>query len=70
MQYNEEWKQSTMPCFSCGSLVVGYKNDKGDLKYQCPKCKTAMVRKTKGRRHFTVECYAAKEAVGASHTVN
>lgn len=61
MQHNEEWKQSKMPCFSCGTTVVGYETDNGDLKYQCHKCKTAMVRKTKGRRHFTVECYAAKE---------
>jgi len=52
------WKES-MPCLVCGTAVNGYRNARGGIKYQCPRCKPAMVRKAIGRRHFTIECYTA-----------
>jgi predicted RNA-binding Zn-ribbon protein involved in translation (DUF1610 family) len=53
----KNWKKNVMPCLVCGRTVVGYLRGEGEIKYRCPYCKAAMVRKVKGRRHFTVECY-------------
>lgn len=66
MQNTEGWMESTMPFLVCGTTIIGYKNADGDIKYQCHRCKSAMVRKTKGRRHFTIECYTGKERSAAN----
>ena len=57
-----------MPCLVCGTLVNGYRNANGAVKYQCPRCRSAMVRKAIGRRHFTIECYTARDAFDGAVT--
>ena len=47
MQHNEEWKPFTWHCSQCGADVTGYKNERGDIKVQCNKCRLVMVRTIK-----------------------
>jgi ribosomal protein S27E len=56
------WEPCAWYCSNCGTLVTGYKNAEGMIKVECKKCGTVLVRKTKGRRHDTIEMYAPKVA--------
>ena len=60
MRRNEtgEWTE-VMPCLVCGTLVNGYRNANGAV---------TMVRKAIGRRHFTIECYTARDAFDGAVT--
>ena len=61
MTNHEEWKPFSWHCASCGNIVTGYKNKNGDIKVECNICRVVMVRKTRGRRHNTIDVYAPKD---------
>ena len=58
MRTAEEWIPFSWHCPNCGSIVTGYKNQNGDIKVQCGRCKTVMVRRLKNRRHDTIDLFA------------
>ena len=60
MTTTEKWTPITWHCTNCGSIVTGHQNAKGDIKVECNRCKTVMVRKYKSRRHATIEIYATE----------
>lgn len=45
-------------CRNCGYKVVGYRNEDGLLKVECPHCHTRYVSKEKSRRHIVEDIYA------------
>ena len=53
-----KWKLAMMYCPNCGHLVMGYRNEDGIAKMECPVCKLCMVSKQKSRRHETLDIYA------------
>ena len=50
-----EWKPTKRLCTNCGQLIVGYRNEKGFVKLQCPKCGLVMVSKRMSRRHERID---------------
>lgn len=56
----EQWKPFSCHCVKCGNAVTGYKNNRGDIKVECKKCHTAMVRKLKTPSHETFDVYTTK----------
>lgn len=54
----DKWKPFLWHCFNCGNIVVGYRNKKGDIKAECEKCRTCMVRVIKEKNHDTVDVFA------------
>ncbi len=63
MTNNEDWRPFQWHCSNCGNLVTGYKNEKGDIKVECKRCRTCMVRKLKTKTHDTIEVYAPRGMV-------
>lgn len=57
MTTTKKWTPITWHCMNCGSKVTGSKSTDGDIKGECNKCKTVMIRKYKSRRHSTIEIY-------------
>lgn len=55
-----EWKIFQWHCPNCGNKVTGFKNEKGDIKAQCCRCKVCMVRVIKTPKHQTIEVFAPK----------
>ena len=64
MSNEDEWRPFSWHCANCGNIVTGFKNAKGDIKVECSRCHTVMVRKIKSRRHDTIDTYAP---VGQEH---
>ena len=46
-----EWSPVRRICINCGQALMGYRNDSGLVKLQCPKCGLVMVSKKISRRH-------------------
>ena len=55
----ENWKPIPMFCPNCGKLNYGYKSGDEKIKYECDRCMVNFVRVRKGRRHDTIEMFAA-----------
>ena len=49
------WKPTKRLCTNCGQVIIGYRNDKGLVKLQCPKCGLVMVSKRMSRRHERID---------------
>ncbi len=47
-------------CNNCFEKIIGFRDETGLLKYQCPKCGTVTVSKVVGRRHIQLDVYAPK----------
>ena len=47
-------------CPNCGQLISAFPNGEGKVKISCCKCKTRMVLNNKGRRHDTLDLFAAQ----------
>lgn len=58
MNKTDEWVPFSWYCSNCGTVVTGYKNQRGDIKVQCSKCRAVMIRTMKNRKHDTIELYA------------
>ena len=58
MRTAEEWIPFSWHCPNCGSIVTGYKNQNGDIKVQCGRCRAFMVRRPKNPRHDTIDLFA------------
>ena len=56
----ENWKLYPMFCPNCGITSYGYKSEDGKIRYVCRKCAVKFVRMQKGRRHDTIELFAAQ----------
>lgn len=54
----EKWTLSHKICMNCGQPLSGYRNCKGLLKMECPKCGLKMVSKQIGRRRENVDFYS------------
>lgn len=54
------WEPVSWYCPNCGILIIGSKNQNGDIKVVCDRCSTVMVRKIKSKRHDTIDLYAPK----------
>ncbi len=54
----ETWIPFSWHCPNCGCIVTGYKNQNGDIKVQCNRCKMVMVRKLRGVKHDSIDLYA------------
>ena len=42
----------------CGTIVTGYKNSRGDIKVECRRCQTVMIRTLKTPKHDIIKAYA------------
>ncbi len=60
MGIQEVWTPFSWHCPNCGTIVTGFKNPNGDIKVECSRCHATMVRRFKGRRHDTIDIYAAR----------
>lgn len=49
------WKPTKRLCTNCGQVIIGYRNDKGLVKLQCPKCGLVMVSKRMSRRNERID---------------
>ena len=53
------WKTYPMFCPNCGAINHGHKSEDEKIRYECRKCTVKFVRVPKGRRHDTIELFAA-----------
>lgn len=58
MSMTDEWVPFSWHCVNCGNIVTGYKNSRGDIKVECKKCRTVMVRTLKNRKQDNITVYA------------
>ena len=58
MQMIEEWVPFQWHCVNCGDIVTGFRNSKGDIKVECKRCHTVMVRSIRNKKRDTFEVYA------------
>lgn len=70
MQEYDMWQAFSWHCPNCGEIAVGYKNSKGTIKVECPKCHAVMVRTIMGRRHDRIDIYAPKGEVNETGWVS
>lgn len=56
---SNNWTAIPMFCPNCGQLNYGYQNKEAKIRYECTRCEVVLIRTTKGRRHDTIEIYAA-----------
>lgn len=54
----EMWSPFSWHCPNCGTIVTGFKNQKGDIKVQCNRCQIVMVRRLRGAKHDTIDLFA------------
>ena len=54
----EEWVPFSWHCVNCGNIVTGYRNSRGDIKVECRRCRTAMVRTLKAPKQDIIKVYA------------
>ena len=52
MSLMEDWVPFSWHCVNCGNIITGYKNSRGDIKVECRRCQTVMVRTLKTPNHF------------------
>ena len=60
---NNDWKPAEIYCSNCSQKLIGFMNNEGITKYECPRCRCAIVSKHMGRRHTQVDIYAPMEQV-------
>jgi len=60
MKIAEEWTTFSWHCANCGTVVTGLKNQNGDIKVQCSRCRVVMVRRFKSKRCDTIDVYAPR----------
>lgn len=60
---NNDWKPAEIYCSNCSQKLIGFMNNEGITKYECPRCRCAIVSKQMGRRHTQVDIYAPMEQV-------
>lgn len=58
MALEQQWEPFSWYCVNCGAMVTGYRNSNGDIKVECKKCRTVMVRKIKNSRRDTLDVFA------------
>ena len=46
-------------CVNCAAKVTGYMTPEGRIRCTCGRCGSIMVRTPRGRRHDSMEVYAA-----------
>lgn len=51
------WQFVKRRCWNCGNEVVGFRNDKGCVKFRCQKCGLIMVSKRMSRRRERVDIF-------------
>lgn len=56
--FNE--KATMVHCLNCHNEVLGFQDETGTTKIQCPKCGSVSVTKIMGRRHVRVDIFAPK----------
>lgn len=54
----EEWVPFSWHYVNCGNIVTGFRNSRGDIKVECKRCKTAMIRTLKTSKHDILKVYA------------
>ena len=54
----EKWTPTARFCSNCGKKIIGYRNEEGLLKVQCPYCGVVYVSKRINRRKERVEITA------------
>lgn len=47
----EDWVPFSWHCVNCGNIVTGFRNSRGDIKVECKRCQTAMIRTLKTPKH-------------------
>lgn len=60
MRLAEEWVSFTWYCSNCGTLVTGFKNQNGDIRVECSRCRAVMVRRVKNKRCDSIDVYAPR----------
>lgn len=45
-------------CNNCFQQIIGFRDEKGLIKYHCPKCGSVTVSRVIGRRHIQLDMYA------------
>lgn len=45
-------------CNNCLRQTIGYRDENGMIKYQCPRCGAVNISKVMGRRHIQFDLYA------------
>lgn len=68
MTERDEWEPFSWHCVNCGNIVTGYKNSRGDIKVECKRCKTAMVRTLKKANEDLIRVYAPAGMVHVRRT--
>ena len=58
---NHNWEPCSWHCPNCGTMVIGYRNEKNVVKAKCRKCRADMIRISRNRRHDIIEIFAPKE---------
>ncbi len=58
MKDTKMWKPAVMYCNNCAQKLIGYANETGTVKYECPRCQCKLVSKPKGRRHTQIDIFA------------
>lgn len=60
---NNGWRPMEIYCSNCSQKLIGYMNDEGVTKYECPRCRCSLVSKQKGRRHTQIDVFAPPEHI-------
>ncbi len=50
-------------CHNCKADIMAYRNDKGIMKYVCPKCGAVNISKPMSRRKIKIELIAPYDQV-------
>lgn len=64
MRETDAWTPFSWHCPNCGVIVTGYKNQNGDIKVECTRCRVVMVRKIRNKAHDTIDVFANKNQKG------
>ena len=59
----EKWIPAIIHCPNCGTIVTGYRDDKGCAKIHCETCQANMVTKQVSRRHERIDLFAPQGQV-------
>ena len=62
MQRIDECVPFQWHCVNCGDIVTGFRNSKGDIKVECKRCHTVMVRTIRNPKRDTFQVFAPAEA--------
>jgi ferredoxin len=58
LNQSDSWKHVKRYCHYCGTVINGYKDNKGVFKGQCEKCGVCVVSRPAGRRSEKTQTFA------------